>query len=65
MKKKKRILSAKNQAAVELGRLGGLARTVKLSAARRKEIATAAVNARWERARRRKEAGAESTGPET
>jgi len=41
----------KNQAAVELGRLGGLkggkARAKKLSAKRRKEIAIKAAAARW------------------
>jgi hypothetical protein len=41
----------KNQAAVELGRLGGLkggkARAQKLSAKRRKEIAQKAAKARW------------------
>ncbi len=41
----------KNQAAVELGRLGGLkggaARAKKLTAKRRKEIAEKAANARW------------------
>jgi hypothetical protein len=43
----------KNQAAVELGRLGGLkggkARAAKLSTKRRKEIARKAAQARWEK----------------
>lgn len=43
----------KNQAAVELGRLGGLkggkARAEKLTAKRRKEIALKAVAARWKK----------------
>ncbi len=41
----------KNAAAVELGRLGGLkggrARALSLSAAKRKQIATKAADARW------------------
>jgi hypothetical protein len=45
-------LSAKNPAAVALGRLGGLkggkARASKLSPARRKAIAKKAASARWE-----------------
>ena len=44
---------AKNQAAVELGRLGGLkggkARAERLSAEKRSEIAKRAAQARWER----------------
>jgi hypothetical protein len=44
---------AKNPAAVELGRLGGLkggkARAEKLSAKRRKEIAEKAAKARWKK----------------
>jgi hypothetical protein len=47
--------SGKNPAAVELGRLGGLkggkARAAKLTAKRRREIAKAAAEARWRRAR--------------
>jgi len=45
----------KNQAAVELGRLGGLkggnARAAKLSPQKRKEIAKKAAKTRWEKAR--------------
>jgi hypothetical protein len=44
---------AKNPAAVELGRLGGLkggkARAIKLTADERKDIAKKAANARWGR----------------
>ncbi len=44
-------ISTKNQAAVELGRLGGLkggkARAEKLTAKRRKEIALLAARVRW------------------
>lgn len=39
----------KNKAAQELGRLGGAARTNKLSDARRKEIAKKAAATRWKR----------------
>jgi hypothetical protein len=46
----------KNQAAVELGRLGGLkggtARAKKLTAKRRSEIAIKAASARWEKSSR-------------
>jgi hypothetical protein len=48
---KKKLLPAKNPAAVALGRLGGLkggkARAKKLSAKRRGEIARKAAKARW------------------
>ena len=37
----------KTKAAKELGKLGGLARAAKLTAARRREIARAAAKARW------------------
>jgi len=47
---------AKNAAAVELGRLGGLkggkARAQKLSAAKRSEIAKKAAKARWGKSKR-------------
>ncbi len=39
----------KNPAAVELGRLGGKARTDKLTPEQRKEIARKAARARWEK----------------
>jgi hypothetical protein len=48
-KRKIKIPSGKNKAAVELGRLGGLARAAKLTAERRKEIAVKAIAARWSR----------------
>lgn len=41
------ILNGKNEAAVSLGRLGGLARTVALTPERRKEIARNAAKTRW------------------
>jgi hypothetical protein len=51
-------VAQKNQAAVELGRLGGLkggrARADKLSPERRKEIARKAARARWEKRGRNK-----------
>ena len=37
----------KSKAAVELGRMGGRARAVKLTATRRKEIAEQAAKSRW------------------
>jgi hypothetical protein len=50
-KPKRKPPKKKNQAAVELGRLGGLkggkARAKKLSKKRRQEIAKKAINARW------------------
>jgi hypothetical protein len=50
-KKEEQPKDTKNPHAVELGRLGGLkggkARAEKLSAKKRKEIATKAANARW------------------
>ena len=39
----------KSKAAVELGRKGGLARAVRLSASKRKRIAKTAARARWSR----------------
>ena len=52
---KKAAQEGKNPAAVYLGRLGGLkggkARAAKLSAGKRKEIATNAANKRWENKR--------------
>lgn len=39
----------KNQAAVSLGRLGGMARSASLSKERKEELATAAAEARWRR----------------
>ena len=39
----------KNKAAVELGRLGGLARAKVLTKKRRKEIAVKAAKARWKK----------------
>jgi hypothetical protein len=45
---------SKNAAAVELGRLGGMARKTKLPKARRSEIARKAVNARWKKHRKSK-----------
>jgi hypothetical protein len=52
---KKAAQEGKNPAAVMLGRLGGLkggkARASKLSAEKRKEIATKAANKRWENKR--------------
>jgi hypothetical protein len=52
--KRKRTPSRADVAAVmgELGRLGGKARAAALSPERRREIARAAVNARWERQRK-------------
>jgi len=47
----------KNEAAVSLGRLGGLkggpARAKALSKARRKEIAQAAIKARWDKVKKK------------
>lgn len=52
-KEKKEEAPTKNQAAVELGRLGGLkggkARKDKLTPERRKEIAQKAAKARWKK----------------
>lgn len=48
-KKKKKIPSVKNPAAVELGKLGGKARAKSLTAKQRSEIAREAVNARWKK----------------
>ena len=45
------ILSGKNEAAVELGRRGGLARAAKLTPEERREIARRAANARWAKRR--------------
>jgi hypothetical protein len=39
--------SVKNQAAVDLGRMGGKARAANLSASKRKKIAKNAAKARW------------------
>lgn len=39
----------KNQAAVSLGRLGGMARSLSLSKERKEQIATAAAETRWRR----------------
>jgi hypothetical protein len=43
------MLGAKNEAAIVLGRLGGLARAKILTPERRKEIAAKAARARWEK----------------
>lgn len=44
--------SAKNVAAVELGRIGGQARAKALSARKRSAIASTAANARWTKTQR-------------
>lgn len=54
MKNKNSIISGKNKAAVELGRLGGLARAAALTPERRKEIAKEAANVRWQKRREQK-----------
>ncbi len=43
------MLSAKEKAAALLGRLGGIARAKKLTAAQRKAIAKKAAEARWKK----------------
>lgn len=62
---KEEPLPAKNQAAVELGRLGGkkggLARAERLSPAQRAELAKNAANARWSRRATKGPAEGEST----
>jgi hypothetical protein len=45
--------TGKNAAAVELGRSGGRARAVALSAKKKRQIALSAANARWGRSRHR------------
>lgn len=49
--------TAKNAAAVELGRIGGRARAKKLSGKKKAEIATNAAQARWSKKRRHQATG--------
>lgn len=47
-------MKEKKQFAIEMGKLGGVARAKKLSAERRREIATLASKARWDKHRKNK-----------